>query len=58
MAQPRQGQLTRRTRQAGQRWMLGPGAPDWFQRIWGQRIRPVPRVPKLDLNRIRRIAYL
>lgn len=58
MAQTHQGQQTGRVRQAGQRWMLGPGAPDWFRRIWDERARRTPRAPKLDLNRIRRIAYL
>jgi hypothetical protein len=58
MAKPPLGQQTGRTRKAGQRWMLGPGAPDWFRRIWTERIRTDPPAPKLDPNRIRRIAYL
>ena len=58
MAQPRNAQQTGRPRQAGQRWMLGPGTPDWLRRIWDERSRTPRPVPKLDLNRIRRIAYL
>ncbi len=58
MAQPRHATPAGRPRPVGQRWMLGPGAPDWFRRIWDERNRTIPRTPKLDLNRIRRIAYL
>ncbi len=31
---------------------------DWLRRLWEQRLQPLPQAPKLDLNRIRRIAYL
>jgi hypothetical protein len=58
MAKPPRGQGTGRTRKAGQRWMQGHGAPDWFRRIWDAPIRTDPPAPKLDLNQLRRIAYL
>ncbi len=31
---------------------------DWLRRLWEQRLQPRPQLPKLDPNRIRRIAYL
>jgi hypothetical protein len=31
---------------------------DWLRRLWGQRLQPLPHASKLDLNRLRRIAYL
>lgn len=58
MAQPEQGQPMQERGEAAQGWVLGPGAPDWLRRVWGEHIRTVPHAPKLDLNRIRRIAYL
>jgi len=58
MAELRRSQGTQIPRHDAQRWILGPGAPDWLRRIWQERFRTVPRAPKLDLNRIRRIAYL
>ena len=58
MAQPEPGHETQKPPQSAQRWTLSPGAPDWLRRIWGESIRTVPVAPKLDQNRIRRIAYL
>ncbi len=31
---------------------------DWLLRLWEQRLQPLPQGPKLDLHRLRRIAYL
>ncbi len=59
MTQPRQQEeRTRRRRQPARRWTLGAAAPGWFRRVWGQRVRHVPRLSQVDLDRIRRIAYL
>ncbi|MBI2001351.1 MAG: hypothetical protein HYT85_08640 [candidate division NC10 bacterium] len=68
MAQPRQGQPARRRRRPARRWTLGATAPDWFRRVWEDRLREVPKpddlgarrkkVSNLDPAHIRRIAYL
>lgn len=68
MAQPRKGQPTRTRHRPARRWTLGATAPDWFRRVWGDRLREVPKpddlgarrkkVSDLDPTHIRRIAYL
>ncbi len=58
MAQPRQGQPAGGTRRPTRRWILGAAAPGWFRRIWGERSREVPKLARVDLDRMRRIAYL
>ncbi len=47
--------------EAERRWPIrGPlvRPRDWLLRLWEQRLRPLPQGPKLDLHRLRRIAYL
>ncbi len=48
------------TQEAERRSPRGPVVRprDWLRRLWEQRLQPLPQAPKLDLNRIRRIAYL
>jgi hypothetical protein len=58
MAQPRQARPVGRGRRPVRRWTLGAAAPIWFRRIWGERSREVPRLSRVDLDRMRRIAYL
>ncbi len=58
MAQPQQGHLAVERRRPMRRWTLGTAAPGWFRRIWGERARAVPKQSRVDLDRMRRIAYL
>lgn len=68
MAQPRQEQSARKRRRPARRWILGATAPSWFRRVWGDRLREVPKPDDLDPRRkkvsdldqvhIRRTAYL
>ncbi len=68
MAQPRQEQSASKRRRPARRWTLGATAPSWFRRVWGDRLREVPKpddlgarrkkVSDLDSAHIQRIAYL
>jgi hypothetical protein len=58
MVQPRRKQTTRVRRQSRQRWTLGNEAPGWFRRVWRERSRETPKTSVLDMDRLRRIAYL
>jgi hypothetical protein len=58
MAQPHQEHLAGGRRRPTRRWTLGAAAPNWFRRIWGERSREVPKLSRVDLDRMRRIAYL
>jgi len=54
----RRKQTVRGRRQSRQRWTLGNEAPVWFRRVWLERSRETPKTSALDMNRLRRIAYL
>jgi hypothetical protein len=54
----RRKQTARGRRQSRQRWTLGNEAPTWLRRIWRERSREIPKTSALDMNRLRRIAYL
>jgi len=58
MAQPREAQSAPSRRKSARGWILGATAPDWFRRVWKERSREVPKLSEVDLNRLRRIAYL
>ncbi len=53
-----QGLAQRRLGWPTRRWIPGSTAPSWVRRIWRERFREVPKGPVLDMDRIRRIAYL
>ncbi len=53
-----QGRASRRLGWSAQRWIAGMSAPKWFRWIRNERFREAPKGPALDMNRIRRIAYL
>ncbi len=55
---PRRKQTARERRQPRQRWTLGNEAPSWLRRIWRERSRETPKTSVLNMDRLRRIAYL
>ncbi len=58
MAARWQGLAQQRLGWSARRWILGAAVPTWVRRIWRERFREVPKAPALDMDRIRRIAYL
>ena len=58
MGQPQQAQHAVERRRLRRRWTLGAAAPGWFRRIWSERARAVPKRSRVDLDQMRRIAYL
>jgi hypothetical protein len=58
MAERREEQTGKTPPQHGDRWILWRTAPEWLRRIWGDRVREVPKRSKLDADHLRRIAYL
>jgi hypothetical protein len=58
MARSRQTQRAPRGGRSPRRWTLGSTAPGWFREGWKGRSRKVPKLSEVELNRLRRIAYL